>query len=90
MTNEIKLESDDVGKFDIIIFGDHFIILCVLSLCGIAGLMLNLSNIRKEPDKKRDYCLVALKGKVKDESIEKDHILPCSKETSSGMNVEVG
>ena len=36
-----------------------------------------------------DWCVVALKGKIKGESIERDHILPCANITSSGINVRV-
>ena len=51
--------------------------------------MLNLSTIRKALAIKRDYCVVVLKGKMKGELIERDHILPCLKETSNEMNDEV-
>ena len=76
-------------KFDLIIFGSYLVVSYVLSLRGSEGLMLNLTTIKKELDKPRDFCLIALKGKVKGESAERDHILPCVKVTKSKINVQV-
>ena len=79
ITNEINLEKDDIEKFNLIMFEGCVFISDVLSFRGSEGLMLNLSTIRKEFDVKRDYCIVALKGKLKGESIERDYIFPLSK-----------
>jgi len=39
--------------------------------------MVNLTTINKELEKQQDFCLIALKGKVKGETLERDHLFPC-------------
>ena len=81
---ELKSQEE---KFDKIVFGTHVVISYVLSLRGSEGLMLNLTALCREDKIDRKYCVVPLKGKVKGESIERDHVLPCCLETSSGIKV---
>jgi len=75
-------------KFECIVFGAYVVIGYVLSLRGSEGLMVNLSTINRELQNNRDHCIIALKGKVKGETIDRDHLFPCSKKTVSGINVE--
>ena len=86
--SEVAMTSTKEDKFDLIIFGSHMVTSHVLSLRGNEGLMLNLATIEQELKVKRACCIVALRGKVKGESIERDHIFPCCKVTSSGIKVE--
>ena len=47
--------------------------------------MGNLSIVVKERDKSQEHVYIALKGKIKGESYERDHMFPCSQITSSGI-----
>ena len=82
--SEVKSQEE---KFAKVVFGTYVVISYVLSLRGSEGLMLNLATLGKESRTKREYCIVPLKGRIKGESIERDHILPCCLETSSGIKV---
>ena len=85
---ELSLVRMKEEKFDLITFGSYLVISHVLSLQGSEGFMLNLGSIGSEMQVKRSHCVVALRGKVKGETIERNHIFPCCKITSSGINVE--
>ena len=61
----------------------------VLSLRGNKGLMLGLTRLVKEKEKMRKHVVIPLKGKVKEEYQERDHLFPCSKKTASGMDVSL-
>ena len=89
LQEEILVTNSDMERFDFIIFGVHVVISYVLSLRGSEGLMLNLTSTSKGLGSNDDFCTVALKGKVKGESAERDHVLPCSNVTSSGTHVRV-
>ena len=51
--------------------------------------MLNLSTIITEIMVKRDYLVIGLRGKLKGERIDRDHLLPCTRITSSGIKIEM-
>ena len=52
-------------------------------------MIANLATIKRELNTQWNYYIIALKGKVKGESIERDYIFLYMKETSSGINIEV-
>jgi hypothetical protein len=59
-----------------------------LSLRGSEGLLLDLAGLNPKFVARGDrYVVVALLGKVKGESDERAHLLPCVPITSSGINV---
>ena len=93
MLNSIKGDLKDTAnrneKFRLIVFGAYIIYSYVLSLRGSEGLMINLTAIRKGLEDKREHLVVGLRGKVKGESVERDHMFPCVTITSSGINVEL-
>jgi len=86
----LRLCSDQIDKgdkFDLVIFGCYLVVTYVISLRGSEGLMLDLSVINQELIKDRDYCVIALKGKVKGESVHRDHLFPSCIQTLSGLDV---
>lgn len=81
-------ESQDIKEqFDLIVFGSYVVFSYVLSLRGSEGIMINLSTIVKHHKTSTDWIIVGLKGKVKGETSERDHMFYCVNETSSGINV---
>ena len=58
-----------------------------MSLRGSKGFMLDLTVVNREMKSSRYFCVIALKGKVKGESIVRDHLFPCVYCTSSGIDV---
>ena len=74
-------------KFTLVIFGVYVAVSYVMSLRGSEGLMINLSTINKEWKRYQDCVIIALKGKIKGETNERDHIFPCSCITESGINM---
>ena len=78
-----------VDRFRLIVFGAYVALSYVLSLRGVEGLMLNLSTIITEIMVKRDYLVIGLRGKLKGERIDRDHLLPCTRITSSGIKIEM-
>lgn len=85
--NEITRAEDRSSKFDLVVFGSYVTISYLISLRGSEGLMIDLAVINRELEKDRDCCMIGLKGRVKGESVDRDHLFPCSKITSSGINV---
>ena len=79
---------DKIGKFDLIVFGSYLVICYVISLRGSEGLMLDLSVINRELKISRGFCFIVLKGKVKGETTDRDHLFPCVYQTSSGIDVQ--
>ena len=89
ISEELAKEESIIERFDLIIFGCCVVISHVLSLRGSEGLMLDLTAITKDLSNPKTYCAIGLKGKIKGESAERDHLFPCSDSTSSGMHVRV-
>ena len=55
--------------------------------------MLDLSGLQRywsetHLEKGKEYVIVALRGKIKGEHSQRDHLLPCSPITSSGIDVK--
>jgi len=77
---------DKKKKFEIIVFGTYIVVSYILSLRGSEGLMLDLTVVNRELKQERDYCILGLKGKVKGESVHRDHLFPCILKTSSSID----
>jgi len=72
-------------QFDLIVFGNFVVFSYILSLRGSEGLMINLSAIRKYHNSSKDSIVIALKGKIKGEANERDHLFHCVNEIWSGI-----
>ena len=60
----------------------------VTSLRGVEDFLLDLDGlIRYWNSKRKDYIIIALLGKIKGESNDVAHLIPCVSITSSGINV---
>jgi hypothetical protein len=59
----------------------------VVSLRGSEGLLLDLCGLitHNSVDNNQEFFLIPLLGKVKGETHDRCHLLPCARETSSGM-----
>jgi len=86
--NGISTAQDRASKFDLVIFGSYVVISYVISLRGSEGLMIDLAVINRELDRNLDYRIIGLKGRVKGEAVDRDHLFPCVSKTSSGLDVE--
>ena len=81
-------ESQDIKEqFDLIVFGSFIVFSYVLSLRGSEGTMINLSTIVKYLNTSAEWIIVGLKGKIKGETSERDHIFYCVNQTASGIKV---
>ena len=78
------LETNDrKERFTLIVFASCIVYSYVLSLRGSEGLMLNLTSTMKGMDNQGKCLIIGLRGKVKGESMERDHLFPCVNTTSS-------
>jgi hypothetical protein len=64
-----------------------------LSLRGPEGFLLGLSGLRRfwaetHKEKGKEYVIVALRGKIKGEHSQREHLLPCAPITSSGIDIK--
>ena len=60
-----------------------------ISLRGNEGFLLDLEGlIRYKNEVAREYFIIALLGKIKGETNDKAHLIPCINETSSGIKVK--
>jgi hypothetical protein len=89
---EERLESktlDASHRRRLAMVGAHFAICCVDSLRGPEGLLLDLGGLRKNfvKGEDKDYVIVALRGQVKGEHGEREHLLPTASTTRSGIKV---
>ena len=72
-----------------VVFVAYVVVTYVLSLRGAEGQMLELGGLRKHwGEKRKDYLIVVLWGKIKGEEEYREHLIPCVKITKSGINVE--
>jgi hypothetical protein len=84
--SQLSLEE----KHDWIVFGTYVMVTYVLSLRGPEGLLVDLDGLRRNMNKwTHNYLIVALRGKVKGEHMDRCHLLPCCVLTSSGIEVRV-
>ena len=70
-----------------LVFLAYAVVCYVTSLRGVEGFLLDLDGLNRywEPDRK-DYIVIALLGKIKGESNDAAHLIPCVPITSSGIN----
>ena len=60
----------------------------VTSLRGVEDFLLDLDGlIRYWNSERKDYIIIALLGKIKEESNNAAHLIPCVSITSSGINI---
>ena len=85
---EHRVSSSPKNKFELITFDSYLVISYVISLRGSEGLMVDLTVINRELDSKRECCTIGLKGKVKGESIDRNHLFLCVNVTVSGINIK--
>ena len=86
---DVRSATLTTEKFDLILFGSYLTLSYVISLRGSEGLMLDLTTMRRELDRSQEFCWIALRGKVKGESNERDHLFPCCNLTKSGIDVRL-
>jgi hypothetical protein len=71
-----------------IVFHTYAVVSYVLSLRGREGLLLDLEGLHRQWNSgDGTYVIVPLQGTIKGESNDRDHLLPCVLETSSGVKV---
>ena len=81
--------EDEKERHQWIVFVSYLVVTYVLSLRGNEGFMLALDGLRKRWDiKRKEYLVIMLVGKLKGEIESREHLIPCSKTTNSGINVE--
>jgi hypothetical protein len=72
-----------------IVFHTYAVVSYVLSLRGKEGLLLDLEGLHRFWESgDATYVVVTLQGTVKGESNDRDHLLPCVKMTTSGVDVK--
>ena len=72
-----------------VVFSTYAVVSYVLSLRGNEGVLLDLQGIN-EKWKSNDgtYILIALLGKMKGETLDKSHLIPCANITNTGIKVK--
>jgi len=70
-----------------IVFVAYVTISYVISLRGPEGLLLDLHGLIKHWRIVEDYVVIALLGRVKGESHDRSHLIPCTVKTSSNIDV---
>jgi len=87
---ENKLEAlEDSDEQHIYISTITYIIVSyVISLRGPEGFLLDLEGLNKHLNYSSEYSVITLRGRLKGEQNDSDHLIPCSNVTSSGINVK--
>ena len=75
------------AKHKWIVFSAYCTVSYVLSLRGCEGLLLDLEGLRKFWDPNRNYIVIALLGRIKGETGDRSHLIPCVNVTGSGIEV---
>jgi hypothetical protein len=71
-----------------IVFHAYVAVCYTCSLRGCEGFLLDLAGLNRKFDAGGEkYVVIALLGKIKGETDDRDHLLPCVPITSSGINV---
>jgi hypothetical protein len=72
------------------VFHTYAVVSYVVSLQGSEGFLLDLDGLNRhwKPDAALPYLTIALRGKIKGEHEDRCHLIPCTKITSSGIDVE--
>ena len=69
-------------------FSTYAVVCYVVSLRGVEGFLLDLAGlVRYWNEEEKDQVIIALLGKIKGESNDAAHIIPCVSVTSSGIDV---
>jgi len=58
-----------------------------LSLRGPEGFMIDLQGLLKYHNKTSEYCIITLLGRLKGESHDLTHLIPCTNITDSGIQI---
>ena len=70
-------------------FSTYAVVSYVLSLRGNEGILLDLQGITENWKKNNDtFILIALLGRMKGETLDRSHLIPCVNITSTGINVK--
>lgn len=83
-------ENENVGKYDDswFTFYIYVILSTLLSLRGSEGLLLSIEGIKEHWTRgKGNHVVISLFGKVKGESGEHNHLIPCCETTKSGLQI---
>jgi hypothetical protein len=73
-----------------IVFNTYATVCYVVSLRGSEGLLLDLGGLNRKWGVGREkYVVIALLGKIKGETGDRAHLLPCVVKTSSGIKVRM-
>ena len=81
-------EDDFKEKHRWIVFSLYVTAVYVLSLRGPEGFLLDIDGLNRHWDGLRyEYVVFALLGKIKGEANDRDHLIPCVCQTSSGIRV---
>jgi hypothetical protein len=88
---EVRIASAPSGfdKHRWIVFHTFVTVTYVISLRGSEGFLLDIEGLRCHPQRPGDkHITLALLGKIKGESQDRDHLIPCSPVSSSGIEVK--
>ena len=69
--------------------GAYFCFCYVLSLRGSEGLLVDLEGLIEFDDPDRDFVVIPLLGRFKGEHHTSQHLMPCARETESGIRVDL-
>ena len=84
----IGVFDDSIENHKWVVFNTYATLAYVVSLRGSEGLLLDLDGLNRHwPPRTNQYVKIALLGRVKGETIDRAHLLPCVQITSSGINV---
>ena len=93
MIDQIKRDIlhsvDKTKRFNSIVFGFYIVDFYVLSLREAKELMVDLVALAKCLLDKKNNIIIELKEKVKGQVIESNHLFPCVKFTSGGLDKEL-
>jgi hypothetical protein len=90
-STELKIqEAESLGDRNRWIVFHAYVVTCyTCSLRGCEGFLLDLDGLNRKFNAGGDkYVVIALLGKIKGETNDRDHLLPCVPVTSSGVNVK--
>ena len=85
-----RIELEDLNSRHIwTVFSTYSVISYTLSLRGAEGFLLDLKGTRKNRERRTEkHFWITLLGKLKGEHLDRQHHIPCTLETSSGLRVE--
>jgi len=86
--NEIYTAENPQENHFWIVFSAYIVVSYVVSLRGPEGLLLDLHGLQKHWRNTNDYVVLALLGKVKGESQDLAHLIPCVTKTKSNIDVK--